>query len=209
MADALRLSNILRVWLKIYANYFFFNQGNGASGSNQQQQNSSDSPVRLLRLRLIAGHNLAKKDIFGASDPYVRIDLIRQDNNNVIDSAYTKTKKRVCDKFWQVKSYWMSFVVLDIVKVCESFICDLIHLLWFIIQISWFWPFRRRFSEHMVWQAKESKLTCWEHSLLFSSLFLFLALTVFLSISTTRKLFQKSSYHSELVSLTFRQWHPM
>ncbi len=33
---------------------------------------------RLLRLKVIAGHNLAKKDIFGASDPYTRIDLVTQ-----------------------------------------------------------------------------------------------------------------------------------
>ena len=32
--------------------------------------------TRLLRLKVIAGHGLAKKDIFGASDPYLRIDLI-------------------------------------------------------------------------------------------------------------------------------------
>ena len=31
---------------------------------------------RLLRLRIIAGINLAKKDIFGASDPYVQINLV-------------------------------------------------------------------------------------------------------------------------------------
>ena len=35
----------------------------------------SNERTRLLRLKVIAGHNLAKKDIFGASDPYLRIDL--------------------------------------------------------------------------------------------------------------------------------------
>jgi E3 ubiquitin-protein ligase NEDD4 len=48
-----------------------------------------------LRLKVFAGHNLAKKDIFGASDPYVRIDLIRNADESVIDSVYTKTKKKV------------------------------------------------------------------------------------------------------------------
>jgi hypothetical protein len=33
-------------------------------------------PARLLRLKLIWGRNLAKKDIFGASDPYVIINLV-------------------------------------------------------------------------------------------------------------------------------------
>lgn len=51
--------------------------------------------MRLLRLKVIAGHNLAKKDIFGASDPYVKIDLVKNTDDSVIDSVYTKTKKRV------------------------------------------------------------------------------------------------------------------
>ncbi len=51
--------------------------------------------IKLLRLKVFAGHNLAKKDIFGASDPYVRIDLIRNADDSVIDSVYTKTKKKV------------------------------------------------------------------------------------------------------------------
>ena len=33
---------------------------------------------RMLRLRIIAGINLAKKDIFGASDPYVQINLVTE-----------------------------------------------------------------------------------------------------------------------------------
>jgi len=53
------------------------------------------SSIKLLRLKVFAGHNLAKKDIFGASDPYVRIDLIRNADESVIDSVYTKTKKKV------------------------------------------------------------------------------------------------------------------
>ena len=54
-------------------------------------------PTKLLRLKVISGHNLAKKDIFGASDPYVRIDLIRGDGDDeeVLDAVLTKTKRRV------------------------------------------------------------------------------------------------------------------
>ena len=31
---------------------------------------------RLLVVKILAGHNLAKKDIFGASDPYVRVSVV-------------------------------------------------------------------------------------------------------------------------------------
>lgn len=55
---------------------------------------------RLLRIRIIAGHKLAKKDIFGASDPYVKVDLINSQDNTVIDSFYTKTKKRTLNPTW-------------------------------------------------------------------------------------------------------------
>ena len=36
-----------------------------------------DTTAEILRLRLIAGHNLIKKDVglFKKSDPYIRIDL--------------------------------------------------------------------------------------------------------------------------------------
>ena len=51
-------------------------------------------------MRIIAGHNLAKKDIFGASDPYVKIDVIRDEDEAVIDSVYTKTKKRTLNPKW-------------------------------------------------------------------------------------------------------------
>lgn len=43
----------------------------------------------------MGGHNLAKKDIFGASDPYVRIDLNTNHGDINIDSVLTKTKKKV------------------------------------------------------------------------------------------------------------------
>ena len=33
---------------------------------------------------MISADNLAKKDIFGASDPYVRIDLVSNNNDEVI-----------------------------------------------------------------------------------------------------------------------------
>lgn len=58
--------------------------------------------TKLLRLRIVAGHSLAKKDIFGASDPYVRIDLVkaRGESYTVLDSLYTKTKKKTLHPKW-------------------------------------------------------------------------------------------------------------
>ena len=55
--------------------------------------------TKLLRLGVIAGHSLAKKDIFGASDPYLRIDLIDK-HEEVEDTVLTKTKKRTLNPKW-------------------------------------------------------------------------------------------------------------
>ena len=51
-------------------------------------------------LKVIAGHNLAKKDIFGASDPYTKIDLVTGDNGDSVDTVLTKTKKRTLNPKW-------------------------------------------------------------------------------------------------------------
>lgn len=60
----------------------------------------SEERTKLLRLIVIAGHNLAKKDIFGASDPYIRIDLMT--NADVVeDSVVTKTRKRTLNPVWR------------------------------------------------------------------------------------------------------------
>ncbi|XP_076304902.1 E3 ubiquitin-protein ligase Nedd-4-like [Tachypleus tridentatus] len=81
-----------------------------SSSTESESSNAQDTePPRLLRLRVIAGHDLAKKDIFGASDPYVRIDLLRnetetqdtdRDDGSVVDSVYTKTKKKTLNPRW-------------------------------------------------------------------------------------------------------------
>jgi len=57
--------------------------------------------TKILRLKVISADNLAKKDIFGASDPYVRIDLINNTDDEVIDSVLTKTKKRTLNPRWE------------------------------------------------------------------------------------------------------------
>ncbi|XP_063703226.1 E3 ubiquitin-protein ligase Nedd-4 isoform X6 [Culicoides brevitarsis] len=61
----------------------------------------NDEGVSQLRIRVIAGHELAKKDIFGASDPYVRIDLNTIYGDINIDSVHTKTKKKTLNPKWE------------------------------------------------------------------------------------------------------------
>lgn len=66
----------------------------GAEGQQAEEN------VKRLRLRVISGHQLAKKDIFGASDPYVRIDLNTINGDETIDSVLTKTKKKTLNPTW-------------------------------------------------------------------------------------------------------------
>lgn len=51
-------------------------------------------------MRVQAGHNLARKDIFGASDPYVRIELNTINGNETVDAVLTKTKKKTLNPKW-------------------------------------------------------------------------------------------------------------
>lgn len=53
-----------------------------------------------LRIVVLNGKTLAKKDIFGASDPYVRIDLNTINGDINIDSVLTKTKKKTLNPTW-------------------------------------------------------------------------------------------------------------
>ncbi|XP_071546530.1 E3 ubiquitin-protein ligase Nedd-4 isoform X2 [Panulirus ornatus] len=60
-------------------------------------------PTKLLRLRVIGGSGLAKKDIFGASDPYVKIELVNvttSGDDDVVDCVLTKTKKKTLNPRW-------------------------------------------------------------------------------------------------------------
>uniref|UniRef100_A0A914W1G7 E3 ubiquitin-protein ligase n=1 Tax=Plectus sambesii TaxID=2011161 RepID=A0A914W1G7_9BILA len=54
--------------------------------------------TRVLRIRIVRGERLAKKDIFGASDPYVVVRLYRNDTE--IDKAQTRTKKKTLNPIW-------------------------------------------------------------------------------------------------------------
>ncbi|KXJ71605.1 hypothetical protein RP20_CCG020211 [Aedes albopictus] len=62
--------------------------------------NNEEGACCRLRIKVIAGHQLAKKDIFGASDPYVRIDLNTITGDENIDSVLTKTKKKTLNPKW-------------------------------------------------------------------------------------------------------------
>lgn len=60
----------------------------------------NDEGSSQIRIRVLAGKSLAKKDIFGASDPYVRLDLNTINGDVNIDSVLTKTKKKVSQVQW-------------------------------------------------------------------------------------------------------------
>ena len=49
---------------------------------------SSAGEARTLRLRVLSASGLMKKDIFGASDPYVRMDLINAEDGSQADTAW-------------------------------------------------------------------------------------------------------------------------
>lgn len=75
---------------------------NANSDDHPSETSSSqgEAPTRLLRLKILAGHNLAKKDIFGASDPYVYISLLTAEAEQVVDTFCTRTKKRTLNPTW-------------------------------------------------------------------------------------------------------------
>uniref|UniRef100_A0A8C9FZ97 C2 domain-containing protein n=1 Tax=Pavo cristatus TaxID=9049 RepID=A0A8C9FZ97_PAVCR len=50
--------------------------------------------TRIVRVKVIAGIGLAKKDILGASDPYVKV-TVYDPVNGVLSSVQTKTIRKV------------------------------------------------------------------------------------------------------------------
>ncbi|XP_048258981.1 E3 ubiquitin-protein ligase NEDD4-like isoform X2 [Haliotis rufescens] len=66
-----------------------------------RQSNEPPGTTRLLRIKVEQGVNLAKKDIFGASDPYVRLSLFRGDREDgLIDTKQTKVIKKTLNPKW-------------------------------------------------------------------------------------------------------------
>uniref|UniRef100_A0A8C3XK61 E3 ubiquitin-protein ligase n=1 Tax=Chelydra serpentina TaxID=8475 RepID=A0A8C3XK61_CHESE len=71
---------------------------------------------RLLRVKVVSGIDLAKKDIFGASDPYVKLSLYVADENKELALVQTKTIKKVGgDSFFTVNptNHRLLFEVFD------------------------------------------------------------------------------------------------
>ncbi|CAG9795931.1 unnamed protein product [Diatraea saccharalis] len=75
---------------------------NGFSRSEPRYslQYQTDENSYLLRLKIIGAYALAKKDIFGASDPYVRVELQKVDGDVTLETFLTKTKKRTLNPVW-------------------------------------------------------------------------------------------------------------
>ncbi|XP_041763411.1 E3 ubiquitin-protein ligase Nedd-4-like isoform X6 [Anopheles merus] len=72
---------------------------NGCAGAAPDGQQPLDGAYPL-RIKVVAGLQLAKKDIFGASDPYVRIDVNQISGDATVLSKFTKTKKRTLHPKW-------------------------------------------------------------------------------------------------------------
>uniref|UniRef100_A0A8C3AYD0 E3 ubiquitin-protein ligase n=1 Tax=Cyclopterus lumpus TaxID=8103 RepID=A0A8C3AYD0_CYCLU len=88
---------------------------------------------RLLKVKVVAGIGLAKKDILGASDPYARLSLYDPINGE-ITSLQTKTLKKTLDPKWNEEFFFkvdprkhrLLLEVFDenrLVKVKISFYC--------------------------------------------------------------------------------------
>ncbi|KAJ0174354.1 hypothetical protein K1T71_010500 [Dendrolimus kikuchii] len=63
-------------------------------------QYQTDENSFLLRLKIVGAYSLAKKDIFGASDPYVRVELQKVDGDITVETFLTKTKKKTLNPVW-------------------------------------------------------------------------------------------------------------
>ncbi|XP_072943035.1 E3 ubiquitin-protein ligase Nedd-4 isoform X3 [Epargyreus clarus] len=65
-----------------------------------QSDSRTDENSFLLRLKIVGAYSLAKKDIFGASDPYVRVELQKVDGDVIVETFLTKTKKKTLNPVW-------------------------------------------------------------------------------------------------------------
>ncbi|KAF6733213.1 E3 ubiquitin-protein ligase NEDD4-like [Oryzias melastigma] len=65
-----------------------------------------ENETRVLRVKVIAGMDLAKKDILGASDPYVKLSLYVADENRELALVQTKTIKKTLNPKWNEEFYF-------------------------------------------------------------------------------------------------------
>ncbi|KAM9328943.1 E3 ubiquitin-protein ligase NEDD4-like isoform 3-T3 [Gastrophryne carolinensis] len=61
---------------------------------------------RILRVKIVSGIDLAKKDIFGASDPYVKLSLYVADENRELALVQTKTIKKTLNPKWNEEFFF-------------------------------------------------------------------------------------------------------
>ncbi|XP_055542081.1 E3 ubiquitin-protein ligase Nedd-4-like isoform X2 [Wyeomyia smithii] len=61
---------------------------------------SNDEESCMVRIKVVGAHSLTKKDIFGNSDPYVKVDINTIVGDVNIDSMVTKTKKKTLNPVW-------------------------------------------------------------------------------------------------------------
>ncbi|XP_044046347.1 E3 ubiquitin-protein ligase NEDD4a isoform X2 [Siniperca chuatsi] len=66
---------------------------------------TDEDESRILKVKVIAGIGLAKKDILGASDPYTRLSLY-DPASRVITSLQTKTIKKTLDPKWNEELFF-------------------------------------------------------------------------------------------------------
>ncbi|XP_045889398.1 E3 ubiquitin-protein ligase NEDD4a isoform X1 [Micropterus dolomieu] len=66
---------------------------------------TDENESRILKVKVVAGIGLAKKDILGASDPYTRLSLYDPVNGE-ITSLQTKTIKRTLDPKWNEEFFF-------------------------------------------------------------------------------------------------------
>ncbi|XP_035538162.1 E3 ubiquitin-protein ligase NEDD4a isoform X2 [Morone saxatilis] len=66
---------------------------------------ADEEETRILKVKVIAGIGLAKKDILGASDPYTRLSLYDPVNGE-ITSLQTKTIKKTLDPKWNEEFFF-------------------------------------------------------------------------------------------------------
>ncbi|XP_029109491.1 E3 ubiquitin-protein ligase NEDD4-like isoform X3 [Scleropages formosus] len=66
---------------------------------------ADEEQCRVLRVQVVAGIRLAKKDILGLSDPYTRITLYDLENDDSI-SIQTKTIKKTLDPKWNEEFFF-------------------------------------------------------------------------------------------------------
>uniref|UniRef100_A0A3P9MUN1 E3 ubiquitin-protein ligase n=1 Tax=Poecilia reticulata TaxID=8081 RepID=A0A3P9MUN1_POERE len=82
------------------------------SASQIRGLQADEEASRILKVKVIAGIGLAKKDILGASDPYTRLSLYDPVNGE-ITSLQTKTIKKTLDPKWNEEFYFrVSFMSL-------------------------------------------------------------------------------------------------